>query len=85
MIMPLPSAQAELAAIRIILQNVVAHLVTIQSDDPDQIRLRLAKMKDDCKIAAEHLMIGGSDRTNIVNEMVQTIDDLFNNITIAPR
>jgi hypothetical protein len=80
-----PSAQAELASIRIILQNVVAHLVTIQSNDPDQIRLLLAKMKDDCKVAAEHLMIGGSERNSIVNEMVQIVDDLFNNITIAPR
>jgi hypothetical protein len=75
-----PSIQAELSATRIVLSNVIARLVTSNGQGPEEIRTQLGRMKDDCKLAADRSLFG-----DVATTAQTIIEDLFNNITIAPR
>ena len=64
-------AQAEIAALKIILANVVARLaITLDRGGDGQIREVLAGMNDECKLAAEHATL-------------THIDEFFKGITIT--
>jgi hypothetical protein len=77
-------AQAERAALRLILSNVVAHLAAME-DDPTERQARLSKMKDQCRLAAEHTMnnVPGADWARVVDQIIQNLDDFFRSITIT--
>ena len=81
-----PDARAEIAALKIILANVVARLaITLDRNDGERIREVLAGMKDECKLAAEHATLAGSlaERGQIVNATLTHIDEFFKGITIT--
>ena len=78
--------QAEIAALKIILANVVARLaIILDRDGGGQIREVLEEMKDECKLAAEHATLSGSlaDRPRLVNATLTHIDEFFKGITIT--
>jgi hypothetical protein len=65
-----PDAQAEIAALKIILANVVARLaITLERGGDGQVREVLAGMNDECKLAAEHATLSGglAERGRMVN------------------
>jgi hypothetical protein len=79
-------AQAEIAALKIILANVVARLaITLDGDRGDGVREMLGEMKDECKLAAEHATLAGSlaERGRLVNATLTHIDEFFKGITIT--
>ncbi len=79
-------AQAEIAALKIIVSNVVARLaITLNAGGEDQVREVLAAMKDECKLAAEHATLAGSlaERARLVNATLTHIDEFFKGITIT--
>ena len=81
-----PDAQAEIAALKIILANVVARLaITLDRGGDGQIREVLAGMNDECKLAAEHatLSSGLAERGRMVNATLTHIDEFFKGITIT--
>ena len=81
-----PDAQAEIAALKIILANVVARLaITLKGGGGDQVREVLGEMKDECKLAAENATLAGSlaDRGRMVNATLTHIDEFFKGITIT--
>lgn len=81
-----PDAQAEIAALKIILSNVVARLaITLDGRGQDRVREVLAGMKDECKLAAEHATLTGSlaDRGRMVSATLTHIDEFFKGITIT--
>jgi hypothetical protein len=77
--------QAEIAALKIILANVVARLAIALDRNGGQVREVLAAMKDECKLAAEHATLSGSlaDRPRLVNATLTHIDEFFKGITIT--
>lgn len=74
------TAEAELAALRIILGNVVAKIATAH---PDGTREFLAHMADECKAKAEHLSSLGPDRAQLVSETRTYLDEFFKGITLG--
>ena len=79
-------SQAEIAALKIILTNVVARLaITLNTGGEDRVREVLAEMKDECKLAAEHATLAGSlaDQSRMVNATLTHIDEFFKGITIT--
>jgi hypothetical protein len=81
-----PDPQTEIAALKIILANVVARLaITLDRDGGGQIREVLEEMKDECKLAAEQVTLSGSlaDRPRLVNATLTHIDEFFKGITIT--
>ncbi len=78
-------AQAERAALRIILSNVVAGLVATASSDPLERRARLSQMHDECKRAAEQSMssLAGDERREVANQMFTFLDEFYKSITIT--
>ena len=77
-------SEAEIAALKIILSNVVAHLA-IETREDHRVRDMLSEMKDECKLAAEHVTIGEtiSDRSRMVNATLTHIDEFFKGITMT--
>ena len=77
-------AQAERAALRIILSNIVAQLAAMEADSVGR-RARLDKMKDQGRRAAEQSMnhVPGTDRGRLVDEVIQNLDDFYKSITIT--
>ena len=78
-------AQAERAALRIILSNVVARLAARESSDPLERRARLSQMHDECKWAAEQSMssLAGDERREVANQMLTFLDEFYKGITIT--
>jgi hypothetical protein len=77
---------AEIAALKIILSNVVARLaITVGGDGDGAVRELLGEMKDECKLAAEHTVVGRNpaERNRIVNATLTHIDEFFKGITIT--
>lgn len=76
---------AELAALRIILSNLVARVVASESSEHDQVRLLLSGMNDECKLAARHVALeaGAAERRDeVVSRMLTFLDEFFKGITI---
>jgi hypothetical protein len=72
--------QAELAAVRLILSNVVARLALLAADDPEERRRLLGSMSDACRLAAERSpSVVGDER----QRMLKHIDEFFKGITIT--
>ena len=81
-----PDAQAEIAALKIILANVVARLaITLDRAGDGRVREVLAGMNDECKLAAEHATLSGglAERGRMVNATLTHIDEFFKGITIT--
>ena len=74
--------QAELAALRIILSNLVACEVTRAGPHGGpEVREMLTKMRDECRLAAERAPSeAGVDHRN---ETLRSIDQFFKGITIT--
>ncbi len=78
--------EAEIAALKIILSNVVARLaLTTTRDGSTGVREMLADMKDACKLAAEQTTIGrnSQERSQMVNQTLTHVDEFFKGITIT--
>ncbi len=71
--------EAEIAALRLILSNVVARMVGPQ---PDGGRTMLGEMADQCKLAAEQLTVG-PERGSLVRDTQIYLDEFFKGITIT--
>ena len=81
-----PDRESEIAALKIILSNVVARLAIATTKSSDELRGMLSDMNDACKLAAEHATvsgIGGADRGRIVDGTLTHIDEFFKGITIT--
>jgi hypothetical protein len=79
-------AQAEIAALKIILSNVVARLaIALDQRGKDRVREVLAEMKDECKLAAEHATLADSlaEQGRMVNATLTHVDEFFKGITIT--
>ena len=79
-----PIDQAELAALRLILSNVVARLAVLEGPTPDAQRDLLSSMRDTCQLAAERY--SGSvdaERPEFIRRMLKHIDEFFKAITIT--
>ena len=78
-------AQAERAALRIILSNVVAQMMVAHSSDPMEQRARLSQMSNECKLAAERSLstMAGTDRREFVDQTLVNLDEFFKGITIT--
>jgi hypothetical protein len=78
-------SEAEIAALKIILSNVVARLAIATGQQDHRVRELLSDMKDECKLAAEHVTIGETiaDRSRMVNATLTHIDEFFKGITIT--
>ncbi|MDQ5814481.1 MAG: hypothetical protein M3289_07165 [Actinomycetota bacterium] len=66
------SPEAEVAALRIILRNVVARLVLNASASREDVRAMLDQMRDECRRAARN-----------APGTLTSIDEFFKNITIT--
>ncbi len=80
------ATEPEIAALKIILMNVVARLSLGASPDSARVREMLGEMRDECRLAAERAAIASvrsDDRGRIVNETVRQIDEFFKGITIT--
>jgi len=78
--------EAEIAALKIILSNVVARLaLSTTRDGSTGVREMLADMKDDCKLAAEQTSLGrnSQERSRMVNLTLTHVDEFFKGITIT--
>lgn len=78
--------EAEIAALKIILSNVVARLaLTTERRDSEAMREMLSAMRDACKLAAEQTTIGrnSQERSQMVNETLTHVDEFFKGITIT--
>ena len=76
--------QAEIAAMRLILSNVVARLVLLEAHDPAERRNLLGSMCDVCLMAAERSSVpAGAERGDLVRRMLKHIDEFFKGITIS--
>ena len=71
-------AEVELAALRIVLANVVARLAA-EAPAPREV---LDEMRLQCKLAAEHTPLG-PDRARVVGTVLTTLDEFFKGITIT--
>lgn len=77
---------SEIAALKIILSNVVARLaMTITGDGREGVRELLGEMKDECKLAAEQTTLGrnNQERGQMVNATLTHVDEFFKGITIT--
>jgi hypothetical protein len=83
--MTAPAAQAELAAMRLILSNVVARMALAEANDPGERRRLLNSMSDACKLAAERSPAGtaGAARGDLIDQVLKNIDEFFKGITIT--
>ena len=72
--------QADVAAMMIILSNVVARLVLLETKHPEERRAFLCSMSDTCKLAVERSSsaIGGEREP-----VLRRIDEFFKGITIT--
>ena len=77
--------QAELAALRIILSNVVAQMAVSHSIDPMARRAQLSQISDECKLAAQGMVTGysGGDRQAFQDRTFGAVDDFFRSLTIT--
>ena len=78
--------EAEIAALKIILSNVVARLaIATTRDGATGVREMLAGMKDECKLAAEQTTLGrnSQERAQMVNQTLTHVDEFFKGITIT--
>jgi hypothetical protein len=77
--------QAELAAMRLILSNVVARLALLEANDPEERRGLLNSMSHACQLAAQRSAIApaGVNRDDLVARMLRHIDEFFKGITIG--
>lgn len=76
---------SELAALRIILSNVVARLAERESSDHERVRVLLSEMNDECKLAAQRVTLeaGAAERRDeVVSRMLTFLDEFFKGITI---
>ena len=72
--------QADVAAMRIILSNVVARLVLLETKHPEEQRAFLCSMSDACKLAVERSSSAiGGERERVLRR----IDEFFKGITIT--
>ena len=80
-----PADQAELAAMRLILSNVVARLALAEASDPSERRRLLSSMSDACKLAAERFPAGpsGAAQGDLIDGILRNIDEFFKGITIT--
>ena len=70
--------QAEIAAMRLILSNVVARLVLLEAHDPAERRNLLSSMRDACLLAAERSSIPPvAERGDVIRRMLKHIDEFF--------
>jgi hypothetical protein len=76
------TSDAEVAALRIIVSNVVGQLAATQDDGG---RALLSDMAHQCKLAAEHTTFLGTDRARLVIETQTYVDEFFKGITVTPR
>ena len=70
---------AEIAALRLILSNVVARMVGMSEDGGREM---LSEMGDQCKLAAEHISVG-PERAALVRDIRVYLDEFFKGITIT--
>ena len=71
---------AELAALRLILSNVVARLALLERSDPEERRRLLMSMSSACQLAAERSSaVVGDQRQRILKH----VDEFFKGITIT--
>lgn len=76
--------QAELAALRLILSNVVARLAVLEAQTPDARRDLLRSMRDTCQLAAERYSGPvDAERPELIRRMLKHIDEFFKGITIT--
>jgi hypothetical protein len=76
--------QAELAALRLILSNVVARLAVLEAQTPDARRDLLRAMRDTCQLAAERYSGPvDAERPELIRRMLKHIDEFFKGITIT--
>jgi len=80
-----PADPAELAALRVILSNVVARLALLEVKDPEERRRLLGSMSDACQLAAERHSLGpvGAEREDLIRRMLRHVDEFFKGITIS--
>lgn len=71
---------AELAAVRLILSNVVARLALLEARDPEERRNLLGSMSDACQLAAERSPGAAGDERQ---RLLRHIDEFFKGITIT--
>ena len=71
---------AELAAVRLILSNVVARLAVLEARDPVERRVLLKSMNDACQLAAERSPGAAGDERQ---RLFKYIDEFFKGITIT--
>ncbi|HEY7384016.1 MAG TPA: hypothetical protein VH743_10145, partial [Beijerinckiaceae bacterium] len=71
--------EAQIAMLRLILSNVVARMA---GADDDGGRGMLQEMADQCKIAAEQMIVG-PERTSLVRDTHTHLDEFFKGITIT--
>ncbi len=79
-------AGAEIAALKIILSNVVARLAIMTTREGSTgVREMLGDMKDACKLAAEQTTLGrnSAERCQLVNQTLTHVDEFFKGITIT--
>jgi hypothetical protein len=76
--------QAELAALRLILSNVVARLAVLEAQTPDARRDLFRSMRDACQLAAERYSGPvDAERPELIRRMLKHIDEFFKGITIT--
>jgi len=71
---------AELAAVRLILSNVVARLALLEARDPEERRNLLGSMSDACQLAAKRSIRAAGDERQ---RLLRHIDEFFKGITIT--
>jgi hypothetical protein len=71
--------ELELAALRLIVSNVIGRLAEREADGG---RAMLREMADQCKLAAEHMSVG-PDRCTLVLDTQICLDEFFKGITIT--
>ena len=78
-------AEAERAALRIVISNVVARLVVSQTADPMERRELLSRINDECKLAANHSIssLAGDDQRAFKDQVFLALDEFFKGITIT--
>ena len=72
-------SEAETAALRLIVSNLVARMVGAEADGGREL---LRQMADQCKLAAEHMSVG-PDRASLVRDTQVYLDEFFKGITIT--
>ena len=73
-------ASGEIAALRIIVSNLVGRMAAQQSDGGRRL---LEEMADQCKLAAERNASAGLDRTRLLEQTRTYLTEFFKGITIT--